>query len=386
MTTAPSPTTAAPSPRARRTASPTERPTSGAGRPPRPRPGWHPQRVADVTSVIRLAASAVLAAGGLVLLPATSQAAACESGGVTVVVDYSRSGGNGTETTCVVAGGGDTASELFGAAGHELTRVQRQPGAVCRVDGLRTQDACVNMPPADAFWGLFWSDGDGGWVFSRRGSTVSTCPKAVPSPGRGRTVAATTTPGHHRPASRSSRTTGPAPRRREAAPRARVGGPRSRGRLRRRPRRRRAPLPTPTRAQRPRPRATARRNGPSVTGGARTTRRTSSGRGRRRRSRRRTSGRRSAPTTSRRQALSSRPRRTRWRPATRRPPTAKALPVWVGPVAIGALFGVAGVADVPPATDVLTRVRHGGARRGCPGTSTRWPGGSGPSGSPPPRR
>ena len=122
-----------------------------------------------MTSVIRLAASAVLAAGGLVLLPATSQAAACESGGVTVVVDYSRSGGSGTETTCVVAGGGDTASELFGAAGHELTRVQRQPGAVCKVDGLRTQDACVNMPPADAFWGLFWSDGDGGWVFSQEG-------------------------------------------------------------------------------------------------------------------------------------------------------------------------------------------------------------------------
>ena len=34
-------------------------------------------------------------------------------------------------------------------------------GYVCRVSGKPADDPCVNTPPADAYWGLFWSDGVG---------------------------------------------------------------------------------------------------------------------------------------------------------------------------------------------------------------------------------
>ncbi len=110
----------------------------------------------------------MVAAG--VLLPAPARAASCGSAdGVTVVVDLARSGGSGITTSCVADGGGDAASQLFVDAGHELTRVSSQPGAVCKVDGYRTQDACQQMPAGSAYWGLFWSDGDGGWVYSQEG-------------------------------------------------------------------------------------------------------------------------------------------------------------------------------------------------------------------------
>jgi len=111
----------------------------------------------------------MVAASSLLVAP-PAQASACASAeGVTVVVDFSRTGGSGIDTGCVSDGGADSAARLFTAAGHTLTRVQRQPGAVCKVDGLRAEDACVNMPSRNAFWGLFWSDGDGGWVFSQEG-------------------------------------------------------------------------------------------------------------------------------------------------------------------------------------------------------------------------
>ncbi len=116
-----------------------------------------------------VAATLLVAAAGLVWAPSASAAACSGDTGVTVVVDYARSGGSGVSVSCVPDGGGDTASSLFGAAGHELTRVSSQPGAVCKVDGYRTQDACQRMPPANAFWGLFWADGDGGWAFSQQG-------------------------------------------------------------------------------------------------------------------------------------------------------------------------------------------------------------------------
>lgn len=116
-----------------------------------------------------LAATTLVAAAGLAVAPGAAAAACAPGDGVTVVVDYARSGGSGTAVSCVGDGGGQSASTLFGSAGHDLTRVSSQPGAVCKVDGYRTQDACQRMPPANAYWGLFWSDGEGGWVYSQEG-------------------------------------------------------------------------------------------------------------------------------------------------------------------------------------------------------------------------
>lgn len=82
---------------------------------------------------------------------------------------------------CVPAGGsGEDAAALLDHAGLELTDVQRQPGFVCRVDGLPADDPCVNTPPADAYWALWWSDGTSpDWVYS----TVMASSLEVPTGG-----------------------------------------------------------------------------------------------------------------------------------------------------------------------------------------------------------
>jgi len=89
---------------------------------------------------------------------------------VSVVVDFNGLGG-GVQQVCVAGGGGDAASSLFPAAGFPLSYASRQPGFVCRVSGVPTSDPCVNTAPADAFWGLWWSDGDASsWTYSSLGA------------------------------------------------------------------------------------------------------------------------------------------------------------------------------------------------------------------------
>jgi hypothetical protein len=89
---------------------------------------------------------------------------------VTLVVDFNELGG-GTQVVCDAGGGGDTAASLFPANGFPLTYAQRQPGYVCRVSGVPTSDPCVNTSPADAYWGLWWSDGESGsWTYSSLGA------------------------------------------------------------------------------------------------------------------------------------------------------------------------------------------------------------------------
>ncbi|CAB4693789.1 unannotated protein [freshwater metagenome] len=125
-------------------------------------------------SRLRTLAAAVLvtvAAGASLVLPAApASAAACTTdAGVSVVVDFAGLGG-GVDQVCLPDGGGDKAAALFAEAGFPLTYAQRQPGFVCRVSGLPTSDPCVNTSPEDAYWGLWWSDGETGeWVYSTLG-------------------------------------------------------------------------------------------------------------------------------------------------------------------------------------------------------------------------
>jgi hypothetical protein len=117
---------------------------------------------------LRLAAVTALVAAASLAVPGQAQASACSSStGVTVVVDFSNAGG-GIATTCVAGGGGDSAASLL-AVDHALTRDQQYPGVVCKIDTAPADAECTSMPPANAYWGLFWSDGHGGWKYSSAG-------------------------------------------------------------------------------------------------------------------------------------------------------------------------------------------------------------------------
>jgi len=115
---------------------------------------------------------ALLAAAAGLGAPGSAQAATCGSAhGVSVVVDFHQLGG-GVQTACDVKGAGRTGDRQLKDVGHTLTWVQRQPGFVCRVDGLPTQDddPCLNTPPDNAYWSVWWSDGKSGtWSYSSLG-------------------------------------------------------------------------------------------------------------------------------------------------------------------------------------------------------------------------
>lgn len=111
------------------------------------------------------------AAGPVATAPAAQAAAGyCPRGtGVTVVVDNGAAGG-GSSVRCDPGGAGTVASTVVPRAGYPLTYVVRQPGFVCRVAGRPASAPCQNTPPANAYWGLFWSDGRSGtWNYANVG-------------------------------------------------------------------------------------------------------------------------------------------------------------------------------------------------------------------------
>jgi hypothetical protein len=121
--------------------------------------------------VVRLVAAVLLTAAAGLGMTAPARASSCSTAhGVTVVVDFHELGG-GAQSACDGGGGGRNALTQLTDVGHQLTFVQRQPGFVCRVDGAPAGDPCVNTPPSDAYWGLWWSDGKSGtWVYSSAGA------------------------------------------------------------------------------------------------------------------------------------------------------------------------------------------------------------------------
>ncbi|GEP33283.1 hypothetical protein NSZ01_10510 [Nocardioides szechwanensis] len=124
-----------------------------------------------------LSAAALVAAAAGAGVPAPAAAAGCSSAeGVTVVVDFNELGG-GVPSVCDADGGGKKASTLFEDSGFDLSYASRQPGFVCRVSGVPTSDPCVNTAPANAYWGLWWSDGKtGSWSYSSLGAQSLTIP------------------------------------------------------------------------------------------------------------------------------------------------------------------------------------------------------------------
>lgn len=121
--------------------------------------------------VVRLAVAVLVAAAVGLGVPGQAQAATCGSAhGVSVVVDFHELGG-GVQTACDASGAGKTADSQLRDVGHTLTYVQRQPGFICRIDGKPANDACINTPPADAYWSLWWSDGTSGkWSYAAQGA------------------------------------------------------------------------------------------------------------------------------------------------------------------------------------------------------------------------
>lgn len=122
-------------------------------------------------ALLRCAAAVLVAAAAGVVAPAApASAATCATAdGVVVVVDFHQLGG-GLRQSCDPSGGGHSAARLFGDAGFSLTRVQTQPGFVCRVNGLPASDPCHSTPPADAYWALWWADAtSGSWRYATMG-------------------------------------------------------------------------------------------------------------------------------------------------------------------------------------------------------------------------
>ncbi|QIK77057.1 hypothetical protein [Nocardioides piscis] len=174
-------------------------------------------RRAPLVRLVAAAASVAAATCALGPVAEPAAAAACGSStGVTVVVDPGALGG--ALTSACDAGSGQTASDRFADVGVVLDYVQRQPGFVCRVDGAPASEPCVNTPPADAYWALWWSDGkNGAWSYASIGATGLRVPEggAVAlawQQGSARRVPATAAPAHASPTSSPS-TTAPKPTR-----------------------------------------------------------------------------------------------------------------------------------------------------------------------------
>ena len=123
---------------------------------------------ATISRAVRgLPAAVLLGATATLVIPAApAQAAACAPGtGVTVVVEFGALGG-GSPVACSPGGAGDAADDVTERVGFSLDPVASQPGFVCRVEGKPASDPCQRTPPQNAYWGLFWSDGKGGWKYS----------------------------------------------------------------------------------------------------------------------------------------------------------------------------------------------------------------------------
>ena len=121
--------------------------------------GGAASRAVVAVATVLAATGAVLPAAAPAAARAATPAARCTAGhGVSVVVEHHRLGGPDLHR-CDPGGGGLTATRILERQGLTVAYVQRMPGFLCRLDGMPAQDPCVNTPPDDAYWSLWWSDG-----------------------------------------------------------------------------------------------------------------------------------------------------------------------------------------------------------------------------------
>lgn len=121
-------------------------------------------RLGPLLVVAGLAGPGTAVGGGIATAPAAQAAACSGTSGVTVVVDT----GSSVQTRCAPGDPGDGFAALQGA-GFQVTRVQRFPGALCRIDGLPSSDPCDNMPPTSAYWAFFSAPAGGSWAYQQKG-------------------------------------------------------------------------------------------------------------------------------------------------------------------------------------------------------------------------
>jgi len=114
---------------------------------------------------------AAAAGVGLSSAPAAAAGGRCTGGhGVTVVVDFGPLGG-GTRIACDPDGGGESARTVMEHAGFDVDWVRTDPGFVCAIESRPDPDSsCGRVPPGDAYWALFWSEGSSKWTYSSYGA------------------------------------------------------------------------------------------------------------------------------------------------------------------------------------------------------------------------
>lgn len=112
---------------------------------------------------------AAVAVAGLATGVTPPQAHAADCAGVTVVVDFGSLGG-GVRTGCAPGDPASGAAALSGA-GFGYTYAARQPGFVCRINGLPADDPCVTTSPPTAHWSYWHAQPGGSWTYSGAGAS-----------------------------------------------------------------------------------------------------------------------------------------------------------------------------------------------------------------------
>lgn len=117
---------------------------------------------------------------GVVVAPsagAWSEGACPDAEGVTVVVDFQGLGA-ATIVRCSpqpVGSGFDALTQ----AGLSWQTAARSPSFLCRIEGLPTDDPCLDPSPADAFWSYWSADRGGSWAYNSEGADRAPPPGSV---------------------------------------------------------------------------------------------------------------------------------------------------------------------------------------------------------------
>lgn len=123
-----------------------------------------------------LAAFAIAFAGvTITVAPANAAGGYCTGPGVNVVIDYGQLGGGTAKGCGHITPNQNTAAIAIGSAGFRLEEIQTggMIGFVCTIDGQPSNRACSGAN-GDGYWGLFWANPGGSWVYASYGANALT--------------------------------------------------------------------------------------------------------------------------------------------------------------------------------------------------------------------